>query len=335
VAISDHATSRAIPLQALRRKDDQLHKTANALISIANEFGIQAIVVGVPTGDENRSTKIVHFINTLWNSTPALDSIPVVLQDESYSTYEALVEMGGNIDMNHHRLLREATRKQKMEVDKYAACVILKRALQKIDQVFENISKEQNWMSHMETFKQKQQLLQERQRQQQSQQQATKSPQQSVISSITQQVSTSSTTNSTSNSSSSSSRTTIEQTVVQQAKPKVKKVRTLQGLLKTKKKVGNKSVKQQQQQSETASVGTPQAPKRAPKKARGMTLVSAMKRAAKSSQFNKNTKREEQKILVMDPTTGTMHQQDVKTGNLRKDVYIGSLVQSVTKPKKE
>ena len=88
---------------------------------------VEKIVIGYPSfpsGDKCEMSYVVEdFIKLLNENFP---KIPVIKQDERYSTVEAS-------NINHS--LGENSKKQKKNIDSTAACVILERYLKNINQI--------------------------------------------------------------------------------------------------------------------------------------------------------------------------------------------------------
>lgn len=156
VAISDTSTSIAIPYNVFTRTASELStsKIGKQLAIAIDKCAVQAAVVGVPYSDAYRSRQIMEFVDVLWRESAL--QVPIVLQDESFSTYEVVATMQGREDIvNHQKMIRRMSPKQKQKIDKYSACVILKRGLEQVDKTFEQLAKQPNWLQNFELYKQR------------------------------------------------------------------------------------------------------------------------------------------------------------------------------------
>lgn len=114
------------PLKNLRFKRMDFDYALNELKELLRFEKVSKFVLGLPlfpSGDECERTKVVYsFKEKLKQQFP---SVPIVLQDERYSTLEAsslLHENGKN------------AKKQHKNIDSTASCVILERYLRSIGQ---------------------------------------------------------------------------------------------------------------------------------------------------------------------------------------------------------
>lgn len=115
------------PITNLRFHAMQFDEAIDYLKELLQREKVETFVLGLPlfpSGDPCEMTNVVHdFAKLLEASFP---SIPIVYQDERYSTLEAssyLHEEGKN------------SKRQHREIDRTAACVILERYLRSISQM--------------------------------------------------------------------------------------------------------------------------------------------------------------------------------------------------------
>jgi RNase H-fold protein (predicted Holliday junction resolvase) len=139
-AISDHRYKNAIPaddLKLIRTKNDSnLHELRMVLNQFVIDYAVIALVVGIPY---DKTQSIVNFIHHLSQGDPTLKlfNTPIILQDESYSTFEAYKKLKGDqqIDWTAKDVVEEFNSDdKKIQLDNTAAAVILQRTLDTINE---------------------------------------------------------------------------------------------------------------------------------------------------------------------------------------------------------
>lgn len=115
------------PLRNLRFPMGDYEQALDLLLEAIRGEKVEAIVIGLPlfpSGDKCAMTSVVEqFIPLLQRRFPG---IPVLTQDERYSTLEASAAL--------HEVGKKA-KKQHKTIDETAACVILERYLRRIGQL--------------------------------------------------------------------------------------------------------------------------------------------------------------------------------------------------------
>lgn len=112
MAIGDEKTKMVFPRDTLRMKNQRL--VFDYLNRLCKEEGIMKIVIGLPLGDDDGETKVSEKIRKFKKGLDAALGIPVVFQEESFSTKEALWKM---------------PKEKKEHRDTLAAMIILERYL--------------------------------------------------------------------------------------------------------------------------------------------------------------------------------------------------------------
>jgi RNase H-fold protein (predicted Holliday junction resolvase) len=118
----------------------------NKIMEHVKEHGVQAVVVGVPATHVYTTASVLDFVNKVWGTCPDVD-LPVVLQDESYSTSEVVRELEGRADIDHKRIVRELAPSEKKAVDQLSAMKIMERALQELEIAFDLFQKTPIWQA--------------------------------------------------------------------------------------------------------------------------------------------------------------------------------------------
>lgn len=140
-AMSDYRYRKALTTDIcfIRGKNNgNIDEIRFKLNQMCMEYKTIALVVGVPTMSEQRVQDICNFMETLTQHHPSLTNLynmPVLLQDETYSTFESYKSMthGKEINKNsRHEIVQSMTREEKEELDRISATFILQRTLDDI-----------------------------------------------------------------------------------------------------------------------------------------------------------------------------------------------------------
>lgn len=126
VAISNPQNTKALQLTTLERTSKDFN---TKFLCLFVEYNILAVVVGVPYGFDYRIEKILSFVNETWK-TNKLGKIPVVLQDENYTTFDVFRYS----KENHRDILKTLKKSEKKAVDRIAATGILQLGLDKLNE---------------------------------------------------------------------------------------------------------------------------------------------------------------------------------------------------------
>lgn len=89
VAVSDPGNTIASPLGVIHRTENNHAQVFNKVQKYAEMYGVQAVVVGVPATHVSSTALIIEYVDKVWRTRPDV-SLPIVLQDESYSTAEVV-----------------------------------------------------------------------------------------------------------------------------------------------------------------------------------------------------------------------------------------------------
>lgn len=141
LAMSDHRYRKALTTDIcfIRGKNNgNIDEIRLKLNQMCMEYKTIALVVGVPTMSEQKVQDICNFMERLTQHDPSLTNLyntPVLLQDETYSTFESYKSMthGKEINKdNRYRIVQSMTREEKEELDRISATFILQRTLDDI-----------------------------------------------------------------------------------------------------------------------------------------------------------------------------------------------------------
>lgn len=120
IAITDDTQTIITPLEILIRKGNK--KDIPILIKIFDDKKIKGIIVGLPLSFNNEDTNCSLFIRRFVDNLSMFTNIPIFLQDERLSSFEAEDLMLDKIGFN----------KTKKVIDKIAASYILESFLNQI-----------------------------------------------------------------------------------------------------------------------------------------------------------------------------------------------------------
>lgn len=133
VAVSDEGCYLSFPVKTIRRDGyNNIPSVSSDLSKIIRKHHVQCAVLGVPTSEVEKQERIIEYMSAVWDHGKL--AIPVVLQDESYSTMQVLEEITGTKGkMVSGTLLRNQVKKmsnyEKALTDQMSAMNILDRGL--------------------------------------------------------------------------------------------------------------------------------------------------------------------------------------------------------------
>lgn len=139
VAISDLNNENAIPYSVLHRTSSNQRQMCTQISQLCSSFSAQAVVVGVPFTHPETLERIKLWVNEIWDSTSPnniLKQIPVILQDETFTTNESYEEYTQDYGMQGYRSKINKMKKFDKEwIDRLSAMNILQRALDNLNKI--------------------------------------------------------------------------------------------------------------------------------------------------------------------------------------------------------
>ncbi len=121
IAISDAKGIIASPLEVLEiTKNRNIDDLLQDIVSISTEYRVKTILLGNPQIFDKAHSKTTKKIEAFKEKLEKLTDLPIIYQDESYSTTEAqnmLLSLGQNTKSSRHK------------IDKIAATVFLQEFL--------------------------------------------------------------------------------------------------------------------------------------------------------------------------------------------------------------
>lgn len=152
-AVTDSQNKIIFPLKTILRTANNFREIGQQIASIAQEHQSQAVIIGIPLDKYNPNyitdmgSRIITYAREIWIVNSSKHSIfldlPIVFQNESFSTQEVLQEIEGRTDFDHKKMKQNLRPKDQVFLDSLAAKKILERGLQEIHRTIELMEKEQ------------------------------------------------------------------------------------------------------------------------------------------------------------------------------------------------
>ncbi len=121
LAISDTKGIIASPLDVLKiTKNRNINNILEELLLIVDEYRVKSILIGMPQEFETSYSKSINKIKSFAKKLTDLTEIPVIFQDESYSTTQA---------QNMLLSLGQSTRSSRGKIDMISATLFLQEFL--------------------------------------------------------------------------------------------------------------------------------------------------------------------------------------------------------------